>query len=178
MQNTVAKRYAEALYSVARESNLTREVLAQLEALAEVWQGQEGFRALMLSPRVEHSTKRQTLAELGEKLQFADTVKNLFDLMLDKGRIEMIPALAAEYRRLDDEAFGRARAHCKVAHPLTQEQLEQLRQKLIKIVGARDVLINVEIDQSLLAGFTVSIDGKIIDGSLMGRLQRLKRSLA
>lgn len=178
MKNTVARRYAEALHSLAKEKDRGHTILPQLEAMAQVWLDNAEFRVLMTSPRVSLDHKRQVLAEVANGLQFEDYLINLFKLMLDKGRIQMIPDLAEEFRHLDDEASGRVRASCISAHPLKEGQLGALREKLVKISGAKDVIIDLEVDPSLLAGFIVNIDGKIIDGSLKGRLERLERSLA
>lgn len=178
MKNTVARRYAEALHSLAKEQDRGHTILPQLEAMAQVWLDNADFRVLMTSPRVSLDSKRQILSELASNLKFEDNLVNLFNLMLDKGRIQMIPDLAEEFRHLDDEASGRARASCTTAHSLKEGQLEALRAKLVKITGAKDVIIDLEVDPSLLAGFIVNIDGKIIDGSLKGRLERLGRSLA
>lgn len=178
MKNTVAKRYAEALHSIARTNNINQDILQQLEAMAEIWQDNAEFRVLMTSPRVSLDRKREILTGIAGGLQFGEYLTNLYNLVLDKGRISIIPDLAEEYRNLDDQASGRARASCKSAHPLKEEQFQKLRAKLIRISGAKDVIIDLEVDPSLLAGFSVNIDGKIIDGSLKGRLERLGRSLA
>ena len=53
-----------------------------------------------------------------------------------------------------------------------------MRRRLSAFRDAKDIIITFETDPSLLAGFVVSIDGKIIDGSLRGRLHRLRRALA
>lgn len=178
MQNTVAKRYAEALHSLAREENLCQEILPQLETIAKAWQDNAEFRTLMTSPRVDMVRKRQILAELGYRLKFQSFMTNLFYLMLGKGRIDMVSDLADEFRKLDDQTSNRVRALCRSAQSLKNEQLTALRNKLIEIAGAQEVLINLEVEPSLLAGFTVSIDGKIIDASLKGRLQHLGRALS
>jgi F-type H+-transporting ATPase subunit delta len=177
MKNTVAKRYAAALYAIARDENLTEQVSGQLDELARVWQDQPDFKSLLTSPKVDLAQKRLVLRELSEKLQFGKSMTSLFNLILDRGRIGIIPALADEFRLLDDTHIGRARAHCISPHPLSEEQLNRLREKLLRITRAKQVLITLEIDPSLLAGFVVSIDGKIFDGSLKGRLQRLGRHL-
>lgn len=178
MQNTAAKRYAAALHSLAQDQNITEEVAQQLESLSIHWQEQRDFRTLLTSPRVGMDQKRQLMTEIGKKLKFGKAMANLMQLMLDKGRIEIIPGLAQEFIKLDDEYSGRIRAQCTSARPLTQTQLNALRDKLIKITGAKDVLISLETNPSLLAGFVVSVDGKMIDGSLKGRMQRLGRRLA
>lgn len=177
MQSTAAKRYAAALHQIAREQKLTRQISEQLEELAKIWVNQPDFKALMTSPRIEISRKRSTLTELGDRLQFGKPMTNLINLMLDKGRIDIIPALAEEFRQLDDSLLGRARARCISARPLAEQQLDLLRNALKKVTGTKEVLITLETEPSLLAGFVVSIDGKIIDGSLKGRLERLQRRL-
>jgi F-type H+-transporting ATPase subunit delta len=178
MQTKVAKRYAAALYAFARQRGQTAEISHQLEEFVSLWQDSPELRQVMQSPRIERSSKTRILQAVGGRLDFSQPVANLLNLLLDKGRLEILPALYKAYETLEDKAAGRTRAHCIVAHSLTEQQLGQLRQKLIKISGSKDVLITLETDQSLLAGFVVSIDGKIIDGSLKGRLHRLQRRLA
>lgn len=177
MKNPVARRYAEALHSLARTHNISQDTLQQLEAMAEIWRDNPEFRVLMTSPRVSLDRKREILTEIAGGLEFGDYLTNLFNLVLDKGRISIIPDLAEEYRLLDDQATARARASCISAHPLNEEQFEKLRSTLLRISGAKDVIIDLEVDPGMLAGFSVNIDGRIIDGSLKGRLERLGRSL-
>jgi len=178
MQSTVAKRYAAALHSLAQDQNTTQLISQHLQELARIWQQETGFSKLMTNPRVDLARKRAVLTDLGAKLSFDQQMANLINLLLDKGRIDIIPALAQEYRQLDDFQQGRARAKCVSANTLSQDQLEQLQASLTKITGAKEVLISLEVDPSLLAGIVVSVDGRIIDGSLKGRLQRLRHRLA
>jgi len=178
MQSTVAKRYAAALHSLAQDQNTTQLISQHLQELARIWQQETGFSKLMTNPRVDLARKRAVLTDLGAKLSFDQQMANLINLLLDKGRIDIIPALAQEYRQLDDFRQGRARAKCVSANTLSQDQLEQLQASLTKITGAKEVLISLEVDPSLLAGIVVSVDGRIIDGSLKGRLQRLRHRLA
>ena len=178
MRSTAVKRYAAALYSLARERGLTEEISTQLEKMTGFWQDSPEFQQFLLSPRIKLSRKRAVLEEVGAKLGFAQPLANTFSLLLEKGRIGIVPMLSKEFSALEDFDAGRVRARCVVPHPLSELQLQQLRDKLAQLSGAKDVLISLEIDPSLLAGFVVSVDGKIIDGSLKGRLRRLQRNLA
>lgn len=178
MQSTAAKRYAAALHALARDKNLSQQFSAQLEELARIWDTQPEFRQVLLSPKLGVSQKRSILLDVGKRLDFDRSMANLMDFMLDKGRINILPDLASEFRYLEDQVSGRVRALCKAARPLTEVQLAQLRDRILTMTGAKEVLITVEIDPSLLAGFIVSIDGKMIDGSLKGRLLRVQSSMA
>lgn len=178
MQTRAAKRYAAALHASAIQAGITTEIFHQLEALAGLWRETPELREVMNNPRIECPLKAEILHTISRELDSPQLLTNLLNLLLDKGRLEILPALYAEYETLEDKAAGRVRAKCIVAHPLTEEQLGKLRQRLLAISGAKDILITLETNPSLLAGFTVSIDGKIIDGSLQGRLHRLGRALA
>lgn len=177
MQNTAAKRYAEALYDIARENNLTLQVDSDLTELSRVWKDQPLLRSVLTSPKIEISLKRQTAEDLSKRLKMQKPMLNLLYLLLDKDRIDLISDLAREFSALHDANSGRVRASCKTARPLTEVQLDLLKAKLIKITGAKEVIVTLENDPSLLAGFVVRIDGKIIDGSLRGRLKRLQSSI-
>lgn len=178
MQTKAAKRYAAALHASAIQAGLTTEVFDQLATLARLWRETPELRDVMRNPRIEKPLKAEIIQKINRELGSPQLLTNLLNLLLDKGRLEILPALYAEYEALEDSVAGRVRAKCLVAHPLTEEQLAKLRQRLLALSGAKDILITLETDPSLLAGFTVSIDGKIIDGSLRGRLHRLERALA
>lgn len=178
MQTKAAKRYAAALFANARQHNQSAATLSQLEKLTALWQANAEIREVMGSPKVKGSSKAGILKAIGSKLELMPSLVNLSYLLLDKGRLAMLPALCQEYEFLEDRALGQVRASCVSAQPLTEQELAQLRQSLTKLSGAAAVLLSVTLDPSLLAGFVVNIDGKLIDGSLKGRLHRIKSSLA
>lgn len=178
MLTKAAKRYAAALYASASQQGLAREIGRELEELATLWQTSPELGLTMQNPRLARSGKAELLETVAAKFELSPLIKNLNALLLDKGRLELLPALSREYGELEDKAQGLARARCLVAHPLSQEQAQRLRQSLVKISGAREVILTLTVDPSLLAGFVVNLEGKLIDGSLKGRLQRLGRSLA
>lgn len=178
MQTKTAKRYATALHAAASARGLAAETGGQLEELAALWHNHQDLRRVMLNPRIQKHHKVGILRALTEKMALALPLANALYLLLDKGRLDILPTLFREYLFLEDAAAGRTRARCYVAHTLSEQQLESLRQELRRISGAKELLLTLEIEPSLLAGFTANIEGKIIDGSLKGGLQRLKARLA
>ncbi len=178
MLTKAAKRYAAALYASACQQGLAREIGRELEELATLWQTSSELVLTMQNPRLARSGKAELLETVAAKLELSPLLKNLNALLLDKGRLDLLPALHREYGELEDREQGLSRARCLVTHPLSQEQAQRLRQSLVKISGAREVIMTLTVDPSLLAGFVVNIDGKLIDASLKGRLQRLGLSLA
>lgn len=178
MQTKVARRYAAALYASVSQQNQVVAVMDQLEKLAALWSDSPELRKVLGSHQVKYPSKVKILKAVTGEMGLLPPLVNLAYLLLDKGRLAALPALLQEFVSIADRATGRIRAHCYSAQPLSGLQVGQLQQKLLKISGAKDVLLTLEIDPTLLAGIIVDMDGKRIDGSLRGRLQRLQRNLA
>jgi F-type H+-transporting ATPase subunit delta len=103
-------------------------------------------------------------------------VRNLLGLMLRRGRIHELPRLAAEFRRLDNARQGITEATAISAAPLTQDEVRAVTQRLEQLTGGR-VELAVQVDPSLLGGLVVRVGDRMIDGSVRGRLERLRNQL-
>ncbi len=101
---------------------------------------------------------------------------NLIQLMLRRGRIEDLPHVAAEFRRLDNAQKGITIATATSAAPLSGDELKALTQRLEAFTGGQ-VELDVHVDPSLLGGLVVQVGDRLIDGSVRGRLERLRNQL-
>jgi F-type H+-transporting ATPase subunit delta len=103
-------------------------------------------------------------------------VLNLILLQLRRGRIEDLPRVAAEFRRLDNARQGITEATATTAAELTQDEIRELTARLEQFTGGR-VELDVQVDPSLLGGLVVRVGDRLIDGSVRGRLERLRNQL-
>ena len=101
---------------------------------------------------------------------------NLIGLMLRRGRIQELPRLAAEFRRLDDERQGVARASVTSTLPLEPDELQALKERLARSTDRR-VELDLTVDPSLLGGLVVRLGDRLVDGSVRSRLERLRNRL-
>jgi F-type H+-transporting ATPase subunit delta len=106
----------------------------------------------------------------------SDQTQNLIQLLLRRGRIEGLPRVAAEFRRLDDRRQGITHATATSAAPLTPDKVTALTERLERSTGGR-VALDVQVDPSLLGGLVVRVGDRLIDGSVRGRLERLRNQL-
>jgi F-type H+-transporting ATPase subunit delta len=102
---------------------------------------------------------------------------------------ELVDALARDtagrsfthgVRELLDQAAQRRDkivAFVKTARPLTDEQVDRLRASLARIYG-REVTAHIEVEPSVLGGIRVQIGDEVIDGTVAGRLDELRRRIA
>ncbi len=101
---------------------------------------------------------------------------NLIGLMLRRGRIDQLPRLAAEFRRLDNARQGITIATATSATALSPDEVRALTQRMEQFTGGR-VELDLQVDPSLLGGLVVRVGDRLIDGSVRGRLERLRNQL-
>ena len=98
-------------------------------------------------------------------------------LLVRRGRIELLPEVAAQLRRLYDQRQGIVKATVTSAAPLTEAETIALRERLAGMTGGR-VDLSVQVDPAILGGVMVRLGDRLIDGSVRGRLERLRTRLA
>ena len=103
-------------------------------------------------------------------------VLNLIGLMIRRGRIHELPKVAAEFRRLDNARQRITVATAVSAAPLSDDEIRALTERLQQSTGG-PVELSVQVDPSLLGGLVVRIGDRLIDGSVRGRLERLRNQL-
>ena len=146
----------------------------ELDSAAQVVADERIGRALA-NPSIALETRTATAKALFGPLVGAK-VQNLLGLMLRRGRIEELPRLAAEFRRLDDERRGITRATVTSAMPLSEDEVRALTDRLQSSTGGR-VELEQDVDPSLLGGVVVRLGDRLIDGSVRNRLERLRNQL-
>jgi F-type H+-transporting ATPase subunit delta len=173
-RDTAARRYAEAAFEVAQRDGTVETWRSELDAAGEIAADDQVGRMLG-NPAVALETR----IEMAESI-FGKTVSkpvlNLIGLMLRRGRIEQLPRVAAEYRRLDNARQGITLATATSAAPLSPDEVQALTARMEQLTGGR-VELDLRTDPSLLGGLVVRIGDRLIDGSVRGRLERLRNQL-
>ncbi len=173
-RNTAARRYAEAAFEVAMRDGTLERWRNDLDLAASV-AGDQRSLVVLANPAIPIERRVTVLDELlGSRV--SEQTANLIRLLLRRGRIEDLPRVAVEYRRLDDERQGITHATATSAAELTQDEIRELTARLEQSTGGR-IALHVEVDPSLLGGLVVRVGDRLIDGSVRGRLERLRNQL-
>jgi F-type H+-transporting ATPase subunit delta len=173
-RKSAARRYAEAAFEVALRDDAVDAWRRELDSAAAIVADERAGRALA-NPSIPLET-RTALAEKTFARLVGPKVQNLMRLMLRRGRIQELPRLAAEFRRLDDQRQGITRATATSATALTSDQVRELTERLETTAGGR-VALDTEVDPSLLGGLVVRLGDRLIDGSVRSRLERMRNQL-
>ena len=173
-RETAPRRYAEAAFEVAVRDQTVETWRAELDAAGEIV-GDERVAHVLGNPSIAEET-RLDLAQSTFGSVVSKPVLNLIGLMLRRGRIDELPRVAAEFRRLDNERQGITPATATSAVPLSEDEVRAVTARLEAMTGGR-IELDLKVDPDLLGGLVVRVGDRMIDGSVRGRLERLRNQL-
>jgi F-type H+-transporting ATPase subunit delta len=168
-----ARRYAQAAFELASRDKTTDEWASALEAIAE-FTSEADIKRVLENTRVGQGTKLQLIgAGLGDlpRLPF-----NLARLLVSKGRTNLAPDIAVAFRDLVNVERGIAHARARTAVPIDDAELATLTTRLRERTG-KNVILETEVDPSLLGGIVIQIGDQLVDASTKARLQALRDNL-
>ncbi len=172
-RDTAPRRYAEAAFQIASRDDSIETWRRELELAAAETDGQ--LMAVLANPALPLDQRLATAEGVYAKL--SQPVRNILLLLVRRGRIEQLPRVVAEFSRLDDRRQGITHATATSAAPLTDLEVRALTARLEGMTGGR-IALTTDVDESLLGGLIVRVGDRLIDGSVRGRLERLRNQLA
>lgn len=171
-----ARRYARALFSLARDDGRIAEVKDELAQFSAVLEQNDGLRKALFRPIHPAAERRAVLVGVCERMGLQATVRNLFSFLVDQRRLVDFEGIRAEYERLADVAAGRTKASVVSAAPLGDRDRERLEQALSARTGGV-VELDIDVDPSLIGGVIAKVGTLVFDGSLRTQLNQLRASL-
>lgn len=171
----VAQRmYARALLQAARERGRLAEVREQLGDFVASAREVPDLRELLRNPQVEPRAKVSILEGL-----LGDTdelVRNFLLLLAERGRAAEVEEVEREFERLVAEEEGRIEVELTTAVELSDEEAREIIGQIEHASGRR-VEATRRVDPSLIGGIVLQAGSLRLDGSVRGRLNRLRREL-
>jgi F-type H+-transporting ATPase subunit delta len=171
-----ARRYAKALFSLAREEDRVDPIRGELDALSRLLEAHAELREAIFRPLHPGAQRGAALRAVCERLGAGATVQNFCAFLVDQRRVIDFEAIREAYGRLADVAAGRTRARVVSARPLRDAQRERLRRALCARTG-QEIELEESVDPALVGGAVASVGSLVFDGSLRTQLERLRSSL-
>ena len=172
-----ARRYAKALFELAQASGDAEPVGRELEQVAAVYAADTGAHDVLTRPWIKPGDRRAVAAAIAQKAGARKLVQDFLGLVADRGRADHLAEIIAAYRLLVDAELGRARAQVRTAVAFTDAEKRQLATRLERVLGKR-IIVEEQVDATLLGGFIAQVGSLILDGSLDGQLARMRQRLA
>lgn len=176
-RKSAARRYAKALFALAREENRVSEVREEVGRLGQAMVASAELRAVLLQPLHPVAERRAVLGAVAGRLGASPLLKHFLSFLVDQRRLVDWDAIEAEYGELADAAAGVTKAVVRSATPLSEAQRERLQRALERKSGGR-VQLQVEIDPDLVGGAVAQVGDMVYDGSLRTQLRQLRATLS
>ncbi len=172
----VAKRYAQALLTVARRRGIVEPVAESYRDVRAIMEQTPQLEQLLRAPQIGRDRKRELLGKVfGGRIE--DVLLHFFDLLLEKDRLEFLADIQQEYQALVEREQGLARAVVTTAVPLPDDLRQELARRLEELTGKRIVMTS-EVDPGVIGGVCVKLGDRVIDGTIRTNLARLRAQLA
>jgi F-type H+-transporting ATPase subunit delta len=171
-----ATPYAKALFALARERDQAELVGRELADAVATFGSAADLRDFFARPWIPAAVKRAVATEVAQSSGLSKLTSDFLALVAERGRTDHLAVIADKYQKLLDQELHRLCARVRTAVPLTDEARGTLSAKLEQVLAGRPVLLE-EIDPKMLGGFVVESGGVVLDASLEGQLEKMRRHL-
>ena len=169
-------RYASAFLDVVTAAKLDTAALDhQFSDFVATWDGSAELREFFVNPAIP-TVEVEFLDKLNQKLKLQKELRNLLAVMINNDRIGQVSEVAQAWRQQLQEQLGIRQAEIVTARELSEKDRSALVAEIGKLADAR-VEASFKLDPSILGGTVVRIGSTVYDGSVRGRLDRLKEEL-
>ncbi|MGH2332309.1 ATP synthase F1 subunit delta [Thermoanaerobacter mathranii] len=173
MAQVIAKRYAYALFNVAKEQNKLKEYRDELMKVMEILQIDK-VKQIFNNKSIDKTKKIKFVEQILK--DFDREIVNFIKVIISKQRENMIGEIIDQFTSLYKDYFNIVDVKVISAHPLSKDVLQRLKERLEKKLSKS---INIEplVDKNILGGLKLIIENTVIDGSIKARLNALLKNI-
>ncbi|MCF3972200.1 F0F1 ATP synthase subunit delta [Paracoccus salsus] len=176
MSQSIAGRYAQAVFDIVKEDGGVDALAQQTADLDAALHDSAELRSLLASPLYSRDQQSRAISALAEKMGLSATLANTLKLMASNRRLFVLPQLVRQLQaRIADER-GEVTAEVTSAIALTDEQQQRLTSTLADKSGKK-VKLNTRVDEGLIGGMIVKLGSQMIDSSVRSKLASLQNAM-
>lgn len=166
-------RYASALFELAKEQNAIAQVEGDLDRFQAMLDESTDLKRLVESPVFKADEQSRALTAVLDQAGVSGLAGNFLRLIANNRRLFAVPQMIAVFRELASRDRGEVPAEVATAEPLTDAQVEALKERLRISIG-KEVKLTTKVDPELLGGMVLKVGSRMIDSSLRTKLTTLK----
>ena len=174
-QTIVAKRYADALFQIAEENDLTSQFIEELNVVKSVFEQNEKLSVLLASPSATNKEKTTLIDSAFASVHLH--IKNALKIMIERRRSNVILQMIEEFINLYNDKNDITHAVVSSVRELSTEEISNVETTFKALLNKKSLFIENKVDKSLLGGLRIRIGNTIYDGSLSNKLKRIEQNL-
>jgi len=173
MIDPVTARYTEAFFNLAKRNGVLDAVRSDVDVFAREL-ASPAVTAFLFDARIASGVRRSKLEPVLTGMQ--ELTRDFVNLLYDKNRSEVLRDLPAAFHRRMLEEEGATEGVVESERALDTAAMDELAISLGARLSKRVELTN-KITPGLVGGVRVIVDNKLIDYSVRGRLEGLRKRL-
>lgn len=175
-KQTIGKRYARALFEYASEQDQTKDIFTELMTLRRVLADNPQLLLVLTNAHLRAKQRQELLDVL--KPSFSVTMQNFLQMIYDYERVEDLELIIDDYEQFYDQATGRVLIKAITPAPMPDRQKDALADAYLQKFGGNSAVVTNVLDPSLIGGIILEAQGRRIDGSVVTKLQAIRKILA
>jgi F-type H+-transporting ATPase subunit delta len=176
LASKIASPYARALFDFSVEKNIMHQITADFQNLETFLNEAAELKEYLNNPIVSQAAKREVLTKTLESQINTETFKFLI-ILINRDRINLLDAIINNYLELVYETASIKMIEVSTAIDFTDSQKSTLIKKLKELTNAREIRLVISVDPSLIGGFLIKTESKVINFTIKNQLEQLAKHL-
>ena len=174
LTSKIAAPYARALFDFSVEKNIMHQITADFQNLDLFLEKTPELMKYLTNPVVKQEVKSAILTKT-LKSQLNTETFNFLMVLVERDRINLLTSVIESYLELIYQTASIKMIEVSTASAFTNLQKDTLIQKLKELTNAREIRLVINVDPSLIGGFLIKTDSKVIDFTVKNQLQKLAK---
>jgi F-type H+-transporting ATPase subunit delta len=170
----MAGRYGNALFELALENKAVDAVKADLDRFDAMIADSSDLNRLVRSPVFDADSQLRALAAILDKAGIKGLAANFLRVITTNRRLFAVRDMIRAYRVLAARHKGEVTAEVTVAEPLSDKNLDALRDALKSVTGGKEIDFDVKVEPAVIGGLIVKVGSRMVDSSLRTKLNAIK----
>ena len=173
----LAQRYAKSLVDISEEMNQLDEVRADVLVLQHIIKSSREFVVMLNSPIIKSDKKYKIVAAVTDG-RITKITQKFLELLCSKNREDNLPGIVRSFLEQYNKIKGLHTATLTTASPLSEELVQSFITKIKDASSLKHLTLETKIDERLIGGYVLEMEGKLIDTSILRDLNDVKKQFA
>jgi F-type H+-transporting ATPase subunit delta len=168
----VSRAYARAFVHEKVNIDKVSRMAAELKAINDAFESSHDIRHFFISPITPLHIKKEVFGKISDKFGLTEYTRDLMELIIRNDRIPYLPDITYEFQCLADTLYCRIRVMLITARKLDEDRLAKIKEN-VSLFFHNDIEMENMIDSSIIDGFIIQTEDKLVDMSVRGQLEKL-----
>ena len=173
---TSAGRYSLALYELAIEANMLKDIEVHSASIINLITLSEDFKSLIKDPTNNKEDQLNALKKISEQFKLNELLIKFLSFLISKRRFFYVDKILKSFIEICSIKRGELKAELTSAKELTENEVNDIKEELTKNFNSK-IRLNYSHDSSLIGGLIVQVGSTMVDTSIKNKLKQIENRM-